>query len=113
MKGLQALFGIFLLLVVVVVLWKVVPPYFANQELQDAVTEEARINTYTPKTEEDMRSTIFRKAQDLDIPITRDQIQVQRATNGVSISVAYTVHVDLPAYPLDLNFQAASRNRGY
>ncbi len=113
MKSLQAIFGILLLVAVVLVIYKVVPPYFANQELQDAVTEEARINTYTPKTEDDMRSTIFRKAQDLDIPITRDQIQVQRAPNGVSISVEYTVHVDLPAYPMDLNFQASSKNRGY
>lgn len=113
MKSLQAIFGVLLLVAVVLVIYKVVPPYFANQELQDAVTEEARINTYTPKTEDDMRSTIFRKAQDLDIPITRDQIQVQRASNGVSISVAYTVHVDLPAYPLDLNFEASSKNRGY
>lgn len=113
MKSLQAIFGVLVLVAVVLVIYKVVPPYFANQELQDAVTEEARINTYTPKTEDDMRSTIFRKAQDLDIPITRDQIQVQRASNGVSISVAYTVHVDLPAYPLDLNFEASSKNRGY
>ncbi len=113
MKSLQAIFGVLVLVAVVLVIYKVVPPYFANQELQDAVTEEARINTYTPKSEDDMRSTIFRKAQDLDIPITRDQIQVQRASNGVSISVAYTVHVDLPAYPLDLNFEASSKNRGY
>jgi len=113
MKRLQALLGVLILISVFYVLWRVVPPYFANQQLEDAITEEARINTYTPKTEDDMRSTIFRRAQDLDIPITRDQINVQRAQNGVSISVDYTVHVDLPAYPLDLNFHASSRNRGY
>lgn len=113
MRRLQAIFGVLVLVAVVFVIYKVVPPYFANQQLEDAVTEEARINTYTPKTEDDMRSTIFRKAQDLDIPITRDQIQVQRAPNGVSISVEYTVHVDLPAYPLDLDFHASSKNRGY
>ncbi len=37
-----------------------------------------RWNTYSTKPEDAIRDAIFKKAQGLDIPLTRDQIKVQR-----------------------------------
>lgn len=112
MKTVKLLLGLLILAGVFWVCWKIVPPYFANYQLEDAITEEARMNTYTNKSEEDMRQSIYKKAQDLDIPITHDQISVQRAGNSVSISVDYTVHVELPVHPVDLSFHATTKNKG-
>jgi hypothetical protein len=93
-----------------------IPPYFSNYEFEDAIKSEAQMSTYSTKTEEDIRNTVFKKAQDLEIPITKDDIKVQRSgnqgTGTVSIQVAYTVHVSLPGYPLDLRFDPSSKNRG-
>jgi hypothetical protein len=75
--------------------------------------DEARMNTYTPKTAEQMKDTIFRKCKELDIPVTRDQVNVQRDEKSVAIWIDYTVHVDLPFYPVDLNFHPASKNKTY
>ena len=113
MKALRALFGIVFVVVVVVAVWKLVPPYFNNYQIQDAVADEARMNTYTPKPVEAMRDTIYRKCRELDIPVTREQINVQRDGQSVSIWFDYTVHVDLPGYPLDLKFHPSSKNTGY
>ena len=33
-------------------------------------------------------------------------------TGSISIEAPYTVHVNLPGYPLDLNFNASARNKG-
>jgi hypothetical protein len=52
----------------------------------------------------------------MEIPITKDQIKVHRVgTSGngsISINVDYTVHVNLPGYPLDLHFNPSTDNRG-
>jgi hypothetical protein len=113
MKTLKALLGLAVLVGAFYLAWMLVPPYFNNYELEDYMAQEARFNTYTAKSETDMRESIYKKAQDLTIPLTREQINVQRISNGVSISADYTVHVDLPLYPIDMTFHPASKNKGY
>jgi hypothetical protein len=74
------------------------------------------MDTYNTKTEDQIRDSIFKKAQDLDVPVTREQIKVQRSgvtgTGSISIEAPYTVHVSLPGYPLDLEFNPTTRNKG-
>lgn len=112
-KMLLSLFGI---AAAVYVGAKVIPPFFENYQFQDAVRNEATLDTYTSKNENDIRTAVFRKAQDLDIPITEEQIHVQRQGlqgNGfIIIRAPYVVHVDLPGYPMDLHFDASTENRG-
>jgi hypothetical protein len=113
MKALRAILGVVFIVVVFYAIWLLVPPYFHNYELQDTIADEARMNTYTPKTEEEMRETIWRKAKDLEIPITRDQINVRREGLSVAIWIDYTVHVDMPLYPVDLQFHSSSKNKSF
>jgi hypothetical protein len=113
MKSLRAIFGIVFIVAVVYSTFLLVPPYYSNYQFQDVITSEARLNTYTQKTEDDMREYLWRKAKDFDIPVTKDQINVVREGKSVSISVDYTVHVDLPGYPLDLQFHPASKNKSF
>ena len=93
---------------------ELVPPIFANYQLQDAIQSEAVLQSYSNKSEDEIRATIFKKAQDLEIPLREDQINVQRVGAGGSGSLAiwtnYTVHIDLPYYPLDLQFHPASKS---
>jgi len=112
MKSLRAILGVVLVVLAFYCAWKLIPPYFANYQLEDAIAEEARINTYTPKSEQDMRHTIFKKAQDLEIPIQEEEVKVQRSGNSVAIWIDYSVHVDLPGYPMDLQFHPSSKNKG-
>ena len=95
---------------------KIIPPFFDNYQFQDAVKNEATLDTYTSKNETDIRTAVFRKAQDLDIPITEEQIHVQRqgmqGSGLIIIRAPYVVHVDLPGYPMDLHFDASTENRG-
>jgi hypothetical protein len=113
MKLFKAIAGIALIVLAIVVVFDIVPPYFHNYQLEDTMGDEARMNTYTPKTAEQMKDTIFRKCKELDIPVTRDQVNVQRDAQSVAIWIDYTVHVDLPFYPVDLNFHPSSKNKTY
>ena len=105
-----------LLAALVYVSAEVIPPYFANYEFQDTIDTEARMGTYSTKGDEMIRDTVFKKAQDLEIPVTKEQIKVQHTgvggTSTVLIETDYTVHVDLPGYPMDLHFHPESKNKG-
>jgi hypothetical protein len=116
MGTIKMFLGVSLIAAAVYVGAKLVPPYFTNYEFQDAIKNEATLDTYTSKTESDIRTAVFKKAQDLEIPISEDQITVQRqgmqGSGRISIRAPYAVHVDLPGYPLDLQFDASTENRG-
>jgi len=95
---------------------EIIPPYFANYEFQDTLDTEARLGTYSTKGDEVIRDAIFKRAQELELPLTRDQIKVQRTggpgTGSVFIETSYSVHVELPGYPMDLDFHLQSKNKG-
>lgn len=90
----------------------VAPVYWNYYQFQDAIAEEARINSYTPKSEIDMRDTVWKKAQQLDIPLGKpEEIKVQRAGSNVAISTEYIVHIDIPVHPFDLKFAPSTQNK--
>jgi len=115
MGSFKLIFGIFCIVVAVYVCAELVPPYFANYEFEDAIRNEAQMNTYNTKPEEAIRDSVFKKAQDLEIPISRDQIKVQRTgpqgSGGLNIESSYIVHVDFPGYPVDLHFDPSTKNK--
>jgi hypothetical protein len=91
---------------------KVVPAYFNYYQFQDAMEQEARIQSYTTKTEADMRESMWKKARELELPLnTPEQIKVERTGSAVTIGTEYTVHIDVPIHPFDLNFKPNSSNK--
>lgn len=111
MKTVRALVGLLIVVGAIYTAWLVVPAYLHNYQLEDAMGDEARMNTYSAKSEEDMRETIYRKAKDMEMPITRDQVNVKREAQSVNIWVNYTVHVELPGYAFDLQFHPSTKNK--
>src|SRR5215467_12574637 len=97
--------GIFVIVGGVYVSAKLIPPYFENYQFQDAIKDEATRDTYSPKSEGDIKAAILHKAQDLDIPLTENGITVQRTgaqfNGAVVIRAPYVVHIDFPGYPVD------------
>ena len=94
---------------------ELVPVYYSNYEFSDAIKNEATISTYNNKTEEEIRETIFKRAQEYSVPVTKEQIKVHRSgtigTGALMIDAPYNVHLDLPGYPLDLHFDPSTDNK--
>jgi hypothetical protein len=112
MKQVKALIGLFVVVAAFYVAFKLMPPYYNQMQFQDAVEQEARKQSYAyGKTEDDIRTLVMQHAQTNDIPVTPEQVHVTRAGTEVDIEVDYTVHIDLPIYPLDLKFHAGSKNK--
>jgi predicted amino acid dehydrogenase len=112
----KMVFGILIIVGAVILIATLAPPYFSNYQFQDVLKTESQMTTYTTKTEDVIRDEVFKKAQEMDIPISKEQIKVVRngvvGTGTVEIDASYIVHVNLPGYPMDLHFEASARNKG-
>jgi type III secretion system FlhB-like substrate exporter len=91
--------------------YKMLPPYFAEYQLADKMQEEARFAVVNRHGEEQIREAIFKEAQDLEIPIQKEDIKVFASQAVVRISVDYTVPIDLLFYKMDLHFTPSSENK--
>ena len=111
MNRLKALFGLFLVVAAVYAAWMFLPPYISNYQFQDDLQNEALINSYSNKSDLDIRNTLAKKAAEYGIPLKAEQINVLRNGPELSIWADYSVHIDLPGFPLDLNFHPATKNK--
>jgi hypothetical protein len=108
---LKAIIVTAILVIGVIAAWKVVPPYSAEYQLADKIQEIARFAVVNRQTEEQIRETVFKTIQDLEIPAKREDIKVTASTSKVTILVDYTVPVDILMYHVDLHFTPSSENR--
>jgi hypothetical protein len=63
------------------------------------------------QSDEQVRETIFKVIQDLNIPCKKEDIKVTTSSSGVTISVDYRVPVDLIVYQTELHFTPSSENK--
>ena len=112
MKQLRPILGVVIVLAGVYVTWRIMPSYVAYFQLEGAMDDISRTGVVDArKSEDDLRSRVYQEAQALNIDIRPEQIQVQRTPFDVFIWSNYTVHVDLPFYPIDLHFQPMSKSK--
>ncbi len=107
----KSIFGLLLLLVGSFLLFKIIPAYWDDYKLSGILEEQAVVYTYTGKSEQEIATAIADKARMADVPLSPEQVKVERTSGTLAITAEYTVHVDLPGYPLDLNFRTTSRNK--
>ncbi|HJY85580.1 MAG TPA: hypothetical protein VKE24_01980 [Candidatus Acidoferrales bacterium] len=109
---LKALFWLLLLAAGGYAAVKLLPIYLANYQLQDKLEAEARFATVNHRTDDELREVIFREIQDRDIPAKRENIKIlENSPHRVSLSVDYSVDVDLKIHRLHLHFNPAAENR--
>jgi len=112
MKTLRAIFSIVVVIAILCIGWQVLPAFYANYQLEEAMDDTAReaaVSIHQPELE--VRETMLRRAHSAGVPITSEQLQIQRLNDEVYIWGEYTVHVALPLYPFDLRFRPASKSK--
>jgi hypothetical protein len=116
MATLKLLFVVAILGVLVLVGVKVIPPYFADYELEDTIRTEALQATYSTRTEDDIRNAVIKEARKYEIPLTPKQVHITRtggvATGTLSIEAEYSVPIDLPGYSTVIEFHPSTKNKG-
>ncbi len=116
MATLKLIFGVAVFGALVLAGIKVIPPFFANYQFEDAIKNEATQSTYSTHTEDDVREAVIKQARSYDIALTPKQVHVLRVggfgTGTLSIDVEYSVPVELPGYSTTLDFHPSSKNKG-
>ncbi|MGA2095712.1 MAG: hypothetical protein ABSH39_05390 [Candidatus Acidiferrum sp.] len=100
--------------VVVVLIYlgvKLVPPFVSEYQLQDKMQEQARFGIVNRYTDEQLRENVFKVVQDLEIPAKREDIKITITPSAVKITLDYTVPVDLLFYSTELHFSPSSENK--
>ncbi|MGH9796029.1 MAG: DUF4845 domain-containing protein [Candidatus Acidiferrales bacterium] len=109
----KAIIWIAILILLVYLAFKVIPPFVNDYELRDHMEQTARYAAVSNQTEADIRTAIWRKVEELEIPASREALRVVRQTRRVQISLPYTVEVPILGYTMKLNFSPQVDNRGY
>ena len=116
MATLRLIFGFGVFALVVLVCVKLIPPFFSNYELEDAIKSDALQATYSTRSEEDVRSAVIKHARDYDIELTPKQVRVVRnggfGNGTLTIDVNYSVPLAFPGYSTTLEFHPSSNNKG-
>jgi cell division protein FtsL len=108
----KTLFSLAFLAAIIYVGIKTVPAYVNNYQLQDHIRQlsiQLAVRT-TPPTPDEVRNEVVAFAQDHGIPLTADNVKVT-ISHRISISLDYTVPVDLMVYTLRLHFTPSAENQ--
>jgi Domain of unknown function (DUF4845) len=108
---LKAVLYTVIIVLIVYSAFKIVPVYIQDYQLSDKMQETARFAVVNRYSEDQIRDTIFKEIQSLEIPARREDIKVSSSQSIVKISVDYTVPVDLFFYHMDLHFTPSSENK--
>ncbi len=74
------------------VLWKVVPVKIATSEFYDVMQEQASFGSI--KDAKFIEFEILRKAQELQIPVTKDNLKVTRSREALTVEAHYEITID-------------------
>lgn len=105
---LGCLVGVIFLLVAGLVAYKMIPIKVKVADLRDTVQDEAR--SAGTRSDKDILNSILAKAQQLELPVTEDNVKINRIPNSIKIDVAYTVPVQFPGYTYNWKFRHQTDN---
>ncbi len=109
----KTLFSLFVLVSIIYIGVKVLPPYVTNYELKDFLREESlnAVSGGQRLTVDLVKKHVLREAQDLDLPVKPEDVKVVITGRRISIDVHYTVPVDLVVFTLPLEFNPTAENK--
>jgi len=105
---LGCLVGLVILALGVFIAWKMVPVKVKAAEVRQVVVDEAKsAGTHSDKV---IMGNILSKAHEDNIPLTEDNVKIQRANSQISIEVNYVVPVEFPGYVYQWHFNHSVSN---
>ena len=85
-------------LIIMLVAIKVVPIMINVGELDKEISVLADRANRREYHDERIRKDILVKAESLDLPVTKKNIDIKRSSNRIKITVRYTVPIEFPGY---------------
>ncbi len=92
-----SMIGLLVLAVTVYLGFKTIPVMVRGYEFRDFLEEQARFAAMR-KDDDDVRTAVIRKAQELELPVQGKNIKLLRTSTRFDIAVKYTVPIETPVY---------------
>lgn len=89
--------------VTIMIAVKAVPVKLTDVEFGDYIEEQAQFSGRT--SGEALRKRILKKAKELEIPLNKKNLKVEKTTRRVRIRCNYTVTLDFGIYSYDWEFE--------
>jgi hypothetical protein len=84
-----------------------VPAYFAAFQFKDHVRQEVKFAGTSKKTMDALRNEVLRKAAELGIPLTKNNIRISRRGPSFTLETEYHWPIDLKVYRHELVFRTS------
>ncbi len=96
--------GVGVLVLLLVIVGALVPPYFDNMAFQ------RYLDSAVPRAtaQDALVADIVNKAAQMGLPVHATNIRVTHTGNGMHVDIVYVIRVDLPLYTVDLHFHPAA-----
>ena len=101
--------GVTVLLLMLALATRLVPPYLKNLEFQKALTEVLRRAADSAGSDETIVKEVMEQAARLSLRVNPKDVHLRRAQGWLRIEVFYEVPVGLPMYSVDLHFRPRAR----
>lgn len=102
------LFGLVLFAIGLFIAYKLIPVKVRTAELRQEVVDDAK--SAGMMNDEKILAAILAKAQEVKLPVTEDNVKINRARGSISIDVQYTVPVQFPGYLYQWHFEHHAEN---
>ena len=118
MGTIKALVGFLVIVGLIYAGFQIIPPELTNYSFSDDLKNIAMVGgANAHQNDQDLIDAVMKKAQEHGIPLTPEQVTIQRiGTPGapaVYVAVDYSVPVSLPGYSFTLHFTPSSGNKGF
>lgn len=105
---LGCLVGLVVLLLAGLIAYRMIPIKVKAAELRDEVVDEAK--SAGQHRDAQIIKAIVAKAEQLELPVTEEDIVIKRRSADISVEVTYTVPVEFPGYTYEWNFRHYTEN---
>jgi hypothetical protein len=102
------LIGLAVLLLAGLVAYRMIPIKIKAAELRDEIVDQAK--SAGQNNDKRIMQSILAKAESLELPITEEDVEIQRKAAEIKIDVTYTVPVNFPGYTYQWNFHHHTEN---
>ncbi len=102
------LVGLIILGIGAFIAYKVIPVKVKAAEIRGVVVDEAK--SAGTHNDERIRGAILRKAREDNLPITDDNIKINRGNNEITVEVNYVVPIEFPGYTYNWHISHVAQN---
>ena len=90
------------LVLVVAIGWKAIPVKIRTSQLYDYMVELSKFSAQAPP--DDLELRILARARELELPVTKEGVLVQRIGDRIKLEAHYAVPLEYPGYTYEWSF---------